>query len=244
MSAVRLPAVYSMYWNNIPDGIKNGQRAVFDRLGIELIQENANRKSHGLWMNEVIGRHGSDDIVVFSDIDAFPVNREAYLQSVKYAADGFLFGLAQFSNHKSNQDLYAGPMFMAFRKRTWESLGRPSLDRDKQYDAAEVFSALARNRGVGLKLVMPSSCLIPKWALAEHGVFGIGTFYGECDFFHLFESRRPAYEMLFDSVVADVVAGRKLNFRHYLEIAACAQNVSEPPKRRNGLMRLLTSLRK
>lgn len=233
-----------MYWNNIPDEIKNGQKAVFDHLGIALIQENANKKSHGTWMNEVIERHDSDDILIFSDIDAFPIKKEAYLEAVKYAKDGFVFGLAQFSNHKSNEHIYAGPMFMAFRKGTWESLGSPQLERDKKYDAAEVLSALAREGGVGLKLVMPSSCLLPKWALAEYGVFGIGTFYGECEFFHLFESRRPAYEILFKSVVADVVADRKLNFRNYLEIAAGDENMPTAAKRPKGLMKLLAALRK
>lgn len=224
-----------MYWNNISDDIKMGQKAVFDRLGIELIQESADGKSHGLWMNEVIGRHDSEDIIVFSDIDAFPVTREGYLESVKYAADGFLFGLAQFSNHKRSEHVYAGPMFMAFRKSTWESLGRPSLERDKVHDAAEALSTRARELGVGLKLVMPSSCLIPKWALADKGVFGIGTFYGECEFFHLFESRRPESERLFASVVGDIVAARPLNFQRYLEITQQIGQTPAPVRKKNWM---------
>lgn len=234
-----LPAVYSMHWDNIPDVIRHGQKTVFDALGIELIQENANKKPHGVWMNEVIDRHESNAVIVFCDIDAFPINAEAYARAVACAIEGGIFGLAQFSNHKKNTDIYAGPMFMAFRKSTWEQLGRPQLRSSSDNDAAEIMSVLARQKDVALKLVYPSSCLIPKWALAEHGVFGIGTFYGQCDFFHLFESRRPAYERLFESVVSDVVAKRKLNFRDYICIADSAKtDRSEDPKKRGLRLRL------
>ncbi len=233
MSDAKLPAVYSMYWNNIADVVRLGQRGVFAHLGIELIQENADQQSHGAWMNEVVARHGPDDVIVFCDIDAFPLKREAYLEAVRQAEQGVVFGLAQFSNHKRHQDLYAGPMFMAFRKRTWEALGRPDLKSNKQYDAAEVLSVLTRQQGGKVELVMPSSCLIPKWALAEHGVFGVATFYGHCDFFHLFESRRPEYERIFASVVDDLVAGRKLNFSHYLAIAQQAGDTPPLARKRN-----------
>ena len=237
-----LPPVYSMHWNNIPDVIRHGQKSVFDALGIPLIHENANKKPHGVWMNEVIDRHESDAVIVFSDIDAFPIHAEAYARAVACAEEGGIFGLAQFSNHKKNLDIYAGPMFMAFRKSTWERLGRPQLRSSSDNDAAEVMSVLARKKDVALELVYPSSCLIPKWALAEHGVFGIGTFYGQCDFFHLFESRRPAYERLFESVVSDVAAKRKLNFREYLCIADSAKTDRPEDLKKPGFRLRLKSL--
>ena len=242
MPSSDLPAVHAMHWNNIPDAIRHGQKSVFETLQIELIQENADRQSHGLWMNEVIARHHSDDIIVFCDIDAFPIQRSAYLEAIESAKKGFVFGLAQFSNHKKNKELYAGPMFMAFQKRTWERLGKPSLKSNTQYDAAEGFSALARESSPGLQLVMPSSCLIPKYALGNQGVFGIGTFYGACDFFHLFESRRPAYETLFSSVVDDIVAGHALNFKKYLEIAEASQKNAPPTVKKNSLSRFFRNL--
>lgn len=216
---MKLPVVYAMHWDNIPENILKKQRSVFDHLQIELIQENANKISHGTWMNDVIKRKSSDDIIIFCDIDAFPIRRSAYLKAIENAERGAIFGLAQFSNHKKGTDLYAGPMFMAFRKSTWEAMGSPALKSSTDHDAAEVMSALARKGHVDLVLSRPSSCLIPKWALGNEGVFGIGTFYGECDFFHLFESRKPAYEMIFNEVADDVVADRPLNFRRYLEIA-------------------------
>jgi len=235
MSNLSVPAVYSMHWNNISKDIRDGQKSVFDCLGIDLIQENADQQSHGTWMNKVIERHAADDIIIFCDIDAFPLTKAAYLDAVRVAQEGDIFGLAQFSNHKEGLDLYAGPMFMAFRKRTWEDLGRPNLKSDKKYDAAEILSVRARQQGINIQLVMPSSCLEPKWALAEQGVFGIGTFYGHCEFFHLFESRQISHETLFSAVVDDVLAGRPLNFHHYLEIVHVAKEKPVTPRRRNWI---------
>lgn len=239
-----MPAVYSMHWNNISKLILESQKAVFEALGVQLIQDNADKTSHGKWMNEVVERHQPDDVVVFCDIDAFPLSRAAYERAVASARRGAVFGLAQFSNHKDTQDLYAGPMFMAFKKSTWEQLGRPSLERSKAFDAAEALSVQARKTGSGLDLVRPTSCLIPKWALADQGIFGIGTFYGECEFFHLFESRLPAHEQLFQMVAADVIAGRKLDFSAYLRWTHSLDSAGGEgrAKSRRGLRRVLSWL--
>ena len=220
MAAADRVTVYSMYWDNISPALREAQRLVFAALGIPLVQEDANLMPHGEWMTDVLSRHQSDDVVVFCDIDAFPLTLTAYEQAIEAARQGVLFGLAQFSNHKQGQDLYAGPMFMAFRKSVWEALGSPALAADKRYDAAEGLSAVARQRGVQVQMVMPTACLIPKWPLANRGVFGIGTFYGDCEFFHLFESRRAAYEPLLLNVAQDVIQGRKPDFGRYLDLTA------------------------
>lgn len=235
MSSIDLPAVYSMHWNNISPTVKIGQMNVFSFLNIPLIQENADQVSHGAWMNEVVERHQSEDLILFCDIDAFPLNRDAYLQAIQAASQGQIFGLAQFSSHKTSQQIYAGPMFIAFRKSTWEALGSPSLDRSKLHDAGELLTVRARENGIPLSLAKPTACLIPKWALADQGIFGIGSFYGDCDFFHLFESRRPAYEAIFDAVVSDVVASRPLNFEHYLKLVDSMALQTQIPRKRNWM---------
>lgn len=233
-----------MHWNNISELILASQKGVFEALEIQLIQENADKMSHGKWMNEVVERHQPEDVLVFCDIDAFPLSRAAYARAVASARSGAVFGLAQFSNHKGTQDLYAGPMFMAFKKSTWEQLGRPSLERSKAFDAAEAISVQARKMASGLDLVRPTSCLIPKWALADQGIFGIGTFYGECEFFHLFESRLPAHEQLFQTVAADVIAGRKLDFSAYLGLTQSLHSAGGQgqPQKSRGLKRVLSWL--
>lgn len=230
-----LPIVYTMYWDNIPLGILEKQKAVFDHLGLALKQERAHKVLHGQWMNALLERHASDDIVVICDIDAFPLKRTAYEQAIADAERGALFGLAQFSNHKPGHEIYAGPMFMAFRKRLWEELGKPDLQSNKQHDAAEVMSALARRQGVELVMPKPTSTLMSKWALGNEGVFGIGTFYGDCDFFHLFESRKPAYEVLLAAVADDVVQDKPLDFSRYLHLVqALEQGAAASAGKRSG----------
>lgn len=224
-----------MHWNNISDLILQGQRDVFASLGIELIQERADQIQHGDWMEDVLARHHADDIVVFCDIDAFPLHRDAYLRAVQHAKNDEVFGLAQFSNHKQTQEIYAGPMFMAFRKGCWEKVGRPSLRSSKQFDAAESLSVRAKELGVPIAMSFPTASLIPKWALADKGLFGIGTFYGDCDYFHLFESRKPQYQRIFAAVVADITSARRLDFHHYLSLAQIEAQTALPPQGRNWI---------
>lgn len=212
------PVVHSMHWDNIDKSVINGQRKVFDALGIPLEQHNADRVQHGKWMDAVVNKASDDSIIVFCDIDAFPTNYLAYQQSVIFAEKGGLFGLAQFSNHKPTQHLYAGPMFMAFSKELWYELDQPSFERTKVCDAGEGLTLAAIKQNKQIQLVKPNCCLEPKWALKDQGVFGIGTFYGECDFFHLFESRQPEHEILFGMVVDDVIMHQPLRFNEYLNV--------------------------
>ena len=228
-----------MHRGNIPRVILQKQREVFAALDVPLQQESAHRIPHGTWMNSVVERMASDDIVIFCDIDAFPLKRSAYDLAVAHAEQGAVFGLSQFSNHKKTTETYAGPMFMAFRKSVWERLGSPDLKSSSAFDAAEGLSALAREQGVPLVLHKPTSTLISKFALGNEGVFGIGTFYGDNDFFHLFESREPAYEQLLVAVADDAIAQRPLPFARYLEAAIALQQGTPDKKRRRWWRRLL-----
>jgi len=84
-------------------------------------------------------------------------------------------------------------------------------------------------------MASPTSCLIPKWPLADKGLFGIGTFYGDCEFFHLFESRKPQYEKIFSAIVADVVSDQKLNFSKYLSIVDELNGAPVSERKRNWI---------
>jgi hypothetical protein len=209
---------YSLYWSNVPAAVTGAQRRVFERLGRPLDQQQLDRQPHGEWMNLVMQRAAPDEIVVFCDIDAFPLSAAAFDRAVESARRGAVFGLAQYANQKSNEALYAGPMFLAVARRTWERLGSPDLARNRQFDAGENLSHEARRQGVELELVMPCATLVPRWALADRGVFGIGTFYGDCEYFHLFESRRRTGAEIMRAVTDDVAAGRPLDFQRYLEV--------------------------
>lgn len=211
----------SMYWDNIPKPILEGQTRVFEALGLPLVQERRHGVRHGIWMMEVMERLGPQDIVLFFDIDAFPLRSAIVERATDVARRGGLFGLAQTANHRpSRHEIYAGPMFMAVSKATYERLGRPNLRSSSQYDAAQELSVAARAQDVPIDLVWPTACLEAKWPLADKGVFGIGTFYGDNDAFHLFESRQHRNVSLFEAVAGDVAAGKPLDFARYLDIAA------------------------
>lgn len=218
MNHILIPTVHSLHWDNISRSILSAQKAVFDKLEIPLIQHRVDRKDHGEWMTEVVKNALDHEVIIFCDIDAFPLNRAACEEAVASAKAGEIFGLAQFSNHLDNKNLYAGPMFLAFRKNIWVALGSPGLSSSPQVDAAEVLSIKAKEVGVPLRLIRPMCCIKSKWALGNEGVFGIGTFYGSLDFFHLFESRLESSVKLMNLVSGDVVNENPLDFSSYLSV--------------------------
>lgn len=208
--------VYSFYKGNIPPAIVAGQKAVFAHLGIPLVQERHDDLHHGEWLDHTFAK-STDEIIVVADIDAFPLRRAAFDALVSSAGRGALCGLAQVANHRPQRRPYAGPMFMAVRRDVFARLGAGSLCPSPDYDAAQSLSEAARAGGVPLDLILPRFAMQPKWALGEQAIFGIGTFYGDLDFFHLFESRRRRSVELFEAVAQDCVADR-LDFERYIEI--------------------------
>ena len=221
-----LPPCYSLYWDNIENSLLLNQRKVFDYLEIDLVQDFRNRKEHGSWIEEII-INSEDDIVVIADIDAFPIKREAYIKGLKEARSVGIFGLAQHSNLDSNNELYAGPMFLFIRRALYFELGSPTLSPTPKVDAAEILSILAKKAGYSPSLLLPTVTLEPKWPLRDRGVFGIGTFYGELEFFHLFESRMKSSLTLFESVSDDVINSNKLNFDNYINIVRGNGSISQ-----------------
>ncbi|MCZ2496972.1 hypothetical protein GN316_09400 [Xylophilus sp. Kf1] len=229
------PVAHALHWDNISALVLDKQRTVFAALGLPLRQDHVHKMRHGLWMNQRIAEAGHDDIVVFCDVDAFPMRRPAWEQAMRVASQGAIFGLAQFSNHRPTPEVYAGPMFMAFRKSVWSALGCPDMRSCSGYDAGEALSLEARRQGVALHLVKPTACVIPKYALGHEGIFGIGTFYGENDFFHLFESRDAAHEKILVAVADDVSAHRPLDFANYLALGTDPLKNPAEARRRNRL---------
>lgn len=210
------PMVHSLYWGNVDPTILAAQAAVFDHLGIPLTQDLRDGMQHGAWMDEVLGGAG-DGVVVFCDIDAVPLDRSAFDRLVAVARAGGVAGLAQASNHLANPDMiYAGPMLLAVKRSVWRDLDAPSMAPTTGHDAGQLLSIRAEENGVPVEVVMPNSCLRPMWNLSGKRVFGIATFYGEMEFFHLFQSRKKRNIRVFAEVCGDVIAGRRLDFGRYL----------------------------
>ena len=212
------PVVKSLYWKNVSQDLVAHQKAVFRKLGVPHEQCLHDKMNHAEWMEQEIARADPDDILVFCDIDAFPITKKAYEKAVSVARGGKIFGLAQTANHLANPDkIYAGPMFLAFKKQTYLRLNTPSLRSSKEVDAAQNLTLAAEEHGVEVELAFPKDCLLPKWPLGNIGIFGIGTFYGDREFFHLFESRKPSNIELFKLVALDVVEGSGFKWEKYLQ---------------------------
>jgi hypothetical protein len=146
---------------------------------------------------------GEDDVVLFLDIDCFPMNREIVDKAFAAARAGRIIGCAQSANHIDPDAIYAAPMFLAIAKRTWEALGRPSFCSDAENDIAQRLNGIAASKGVAVDLIYPWSSIVPKWRLGNVALYGIGTFY-HGGVFHLFEGRSTPYAyILFD--VAEAV---------------------------------------
>lgn len=212
------PVVHSYYQRNIPQQIISGQKAVFNKFGIPLEQQQCNGISHGGWMDSIFS-NCTDEIIVISDIDAFPLSREAYLRACAAAAKGAVVGLAQVANHIDPSRVYAGPMFLAVQRSVYESLGRPGMQAGPDHDVGQLLTDRAIAKGIPIHLIWPRAAIEPKWALAGRGVFGIGTFYGEMEFFHLFQSRMKKSVKLFSQVSRNTILGNH-DFAAYIKIVS------------------------
>lgn len=231
------PIVRTLYHSNIDDRIIEHQKSVFDYLDIPLEQCLSNETSHGEWLDKAI--HATDtDLLIFCDIDAFPVSRDAFDKMIAAARSGAIVGLAHVANHLDPSHLYAGPIFLAFRRDIFESLGSPSLQDSRVHDVAQILTVRAEEAQLPLQLIMPNLVLAPRWALADKGILGIGTFYGSNGFFHLFQSRYTQNIELFVAVAQDVVANR-IDYDKYLGIL----NQKDKVRSKHKYKRILKALR-
>jgi len=211
-----IPVVQSYYRDNIPPELVAAQARVFKHFDIPLNQCLDNAQTHAGWMAQVLAGPPEHDVVVIADIDAFPLSRDAFDRMVSSAKDGALVGLSQVANHKDPNRVYAGPMFMALPSTMYADFGEPGLERTDDQDVAQVLTDIAQERDVPVSLIPPRFAIQPKWPLADQGVFGVGTFYGEMEFFHLFQSRKRSSVELFCAVAGGTIAGRH-DYQKYLD---------------------------
>ena len=220
------PIVLSPYQSNVAPVLLEKQRAVFAHLGIPLQQVNIDGVEHGAWMEQA-ARTPVSDVIVFCDIDAFPVTKQAYDDVVARARAGALVGAAHVANHFDPSHIYAGPMFLAVTPESYEAMGAIGFARKDGNDAAQYLTRTAQGQGIEVALLYPSTVIDPRWPMAHHGIYGIGTFYGDNGIFHLFEARYAQNLELFVRVADDVIAGKPLDFAGYLEMRTPARQV--PP---------------
>ncbi|MFZ2106734.1 MAG: hypothetical protein WAV18_15410 [Roseiarcus sp.] len=195
--------IVSLYWDNIDPRVVEAQREVFAHFGLSIDQREQTGLGHGDFLDAFMAEIAEDDVALLMDIDCFPLNREIVDRAFAAARAGRIFGCAQSTSHVDSDRLFVAPMFMAISRRTWEGLGRPSFRPDASHDVAQRLNEVATAAGVGIEMLYPWGCIVPKWRLGEIALYGIGTFY-RGGVFHLFESRKtPSGYILYD--VAEAV---------------------------------------
>ncbi|MDO6728169.1 hypothetical protein Q4544_14615 [Cognatishimia sp. 1_MG-2023] len=219
------PVVHSYYRSNIAPEMLKAQADVFEHFGVPLKQWKDDSRNHGEWITHVMREAKPDEVVMIADIDAFPLSFEAYNDMASKAQQGALAGLAQVANHIDKSKLYAGPMFMAVSSNMYREFGSPELIKNKVVDVAQILTNMAVVSNIPVQMVFPKFAIHPKWGLADQGIFGVGTFYGDDEFFHLFEARRSEAISLFVEVSKGVIKGSH-DYARYVEI------LSQTPKKK------------
>lgn len=200
------PIVLVPYMSNIDSRIVHAQRMVFDALAsdipfYQLITDKPHATTCDLLTKEAFD--AGHDVVVWFDVDAIPLTREALLMMIKRAWKGWLTGNVQRSNHiQNNEHLYIAPSCMAFSRETYDLIGRPSFEPTPRGDVGEELTYKAKEAGINVFAYVPLWYEnLPaeghEWPTAN-GLrpFGLNTFFGTIEdekelpmTFHSFQSR-------------------------------------------------------
>jgi hypothetical protein len=198
--------VASFYMNNIPADVVSWQREVVRTFkppgfGFEQI---LTPLSHGAAIDDFLAR-AQGDLIVLLDIDCVPLSARALPNLAARAASGALVGCVQRANHIQNgAHLYAGAFCMAFTRRLWEDVGRPSFQPTARGDVGEEFTYRCESWGRVVDMLWPSSMEAAHWDLTDGRRFGPNTEYDKL-FLQAFGIRDPANQTRFVERCREIV---------------------------------------
>ena len=159
--------IITAYNEVIPNAVVEGQRKVLEKFGEKIIQIKPKVwGGHAHTIDEYLRNNDWDHAIVL-DIDCIPLEKNV----IKDARE------------------CASPAFIAFSRKTYEELGKPSFQGSSQWDVGGEFSYRASEKNLSIKLMYPNHVENPKWKFADGSMFGIGTTY-ENKVYHHFEGRR------------------------------------------------------
>lgn len=153
------------------------------------------------------------DIVIFSDVDAVPINNHFYQDIINYCSNDYMVGVVQVTpNLNSVHQFYCASGFMGISKSYYHSIGSPSFmdNVSKDCDISQQLTKKAIQMKKRLKFWFPTSFqAIPKgglWRYSGYGYNGIGSIYDE-KIYHLFESRFKSNVELFVDSCNQILSG-------------------------------------
>jgi hypothetical protein len=188
--------IITVYNDVIPHEVVENQRKVFEKFGEKIIQIKPKVwEGHAHTVDSHLRNSNWEYAIVF-DIDCIPLNKDVIKEARDWALKNMgLYSVAQNPNHIPGAPDYASPAFIAFSKKTYEELGRPSFQGTKIWDVGGELTYRAREKNMPVVLMYPSHVEIPKWKFKDGKMFGIGTTYAN-KIYHHFEGRRVTKSFL------------------------------------------------
>jgi hypothetical protein len=183
--------IFTVYNDKINQNIVDLQKKIFEIYGESINQIKIdNWVSHGKSIDDILEKMvNPEDVVVIFDIDSIPLNSDIISKSVKWCQEnvGFI-SVAQRAVKLKNPIIHGGPAFMVFSIDTFNKLGRPSFETNLRSDCGAEMTYEARERGIEVRLMYPTSVEREDFILDGNIKFGMGTNY-ENNIYHAFESR-------------------------------------------------------
>jgi hypothetical protein len=177
--------IISFHNGNLNPELLRMQQAVFDYFDMPLEQIRTDLP-HPEAIDHFLATEEWNSIVIV-DADCIPLNRDIIYTAMTLAGRDSIVAPAQKASHIPGSQIYASPCFMVFSKSVFEVLGKPSFKATERGDVAEEISYAAREKGITLVLLMPTSVEVPLWPLTDKIKFGFGTTYHD-SVYHAFES--------------------------------------------------------
>lgn len=202
----------SLYWPGSDPRLVESHKAVTKHFGLS-VNYTEEKVNHGSWMTSVL-ESSSADIVGFFDIDCVPIKKNSVFDLIRFAAKNkSIAGMAQASNHIAPMThVYVAPCAIFIYKPLYDALGKPSLEENKKSDVAEYLSYVAEQSGVRMRALYPTRFEKEPdegvWRLNNYGYFGVGTVFGDDQFYHLYQSRMENNIELFKQRCDEIIAGK------------------------------------
>lgn len=180
--------IVSFYNSNIHESVIGYQKKIFSLFDISLTQE-ASSSTHDQFLESTL-KNSNCEYVIFFDIDAIPLRKEAiFLLLTDLYQGAVLAGAMQTAAHiKDGKNNYVGPFFMGINRTFYVNCGHPSLKATENFDVAGILTERAKDLSLPIKYWVPTSVEISKWPLNKVGYFGPGTTYNGL-VYHAFDSR-------------------------------------------------------
>lgn len=183
--------IVTFYNNKIDKVVLEYQKKVFNYFNLSILQICPEKwGTHGSVIDDYIKSLGEDwEYLVIFDVDCIPLTSTIVPQSINWVKSNTgIIGVAQNANHIKNSIIYAGPAFLAFSKKTYGILDRPSFCGNERSDNGGELTHMCLKKGYPINLLYPTSVEVPKWKLTDSIMFGLGTTFNN-EIFHNFESR-------------------------------------------------------